>query len=96
MVFYSFEDYKLKRFEKSDTLNKKYNAILINTKTKKEIRVPFGDSRYGQFKDSTGLGLFSKNDTLDKKRRDLYRNRHKKDLRDGFYSAGYLAWHYLW
>jgi hypothetical protein len=96
MVFYSFEDYKLKRFEKSDTLNKKYDAILINTKTKKETRVPFGDNRYSQYKDSTGLGLYSKNDTLNTDKKKLYRNRHKKDLRDGFFSPGYFAWHYLW
>ena len=95
-MYYSFEDYKFKSFEKSDVLNKKYNAILINTKTKKEIRVPFGDSRYGQYKDSTGLGLYSSKNTLDIEKKKLYRQRHANDLKDGFYSAGYFAWHYLW
>jgi hypothetical protein len=95
-MYYSFEDYKFKSFEKSDTLNKKYNAILLNKTTKKEIRVPFGDSNYGQYKDSTSLGLYSKNDTLDKKRRELYRLRHKKDLKDGYYSPGYFSYFYLW
>jgi hypothetical protein len=95
-MYYSFVDYKLKGFEKSDTLNKKYDAILINKTTKKQTRVPFGDSNYGQFKDSTGLNLYSKNDTLDKKRRDLYRNRHKKDLKTGFYSPGHFSYFYLW
>jgi hypothetical protein len=95
-MYYSFEDYKFKSFEKSDVLNKKYNAILINTKTKKEIRVPFGDSRYGQYKDSTGLGLYSSKDTLDKNKKKLYRLRHSKDLRTNFFSPGYFAFKYLW
>jgi len=95
-MFYSFKDYKFKGFEKSDRANKKYNAILINKKTKKETRVAFGDSNYSQFKDSTGLGLYSSKDTLDKEKKKLYRIRHAKDLKDGYYSAGYFAWHYLW
>ena len=95
-MYYSFEDYKFKSFEKSDVLNKKYNAILINTKTKKEIRVPFGDSRYGQYKDSTGLGLYSSKNTLDKDKKKNYRLRHAKDLKDGFYSPGHFSFYYLW
>jgi hypothetical protein len=96
MVFYSFEDYKFKSFEKSDTLNKKYDAILINKTTKKQTRVPFGDSRYGQYKDSTGLGLYSSKNTLDNSKKKLYRIRHAKDLRDGFFSPGYFAFKFLW
>ena len=95
-MYYSFVDYKLKGFEKSDTLNKKYNAILINKATKKETRVPFGDSRYGQYKDSTGLGLYSSKNTLDKNKKKLYRLRHSKDLKDGFYSPGHFSFYYLW
>jgi hypothetical protein len=93
---YSFEDYKFKSFEKSNTKNKKYDAVLINKATKKIKRVPFGDSNYSQFKDSTGLGLYSSKNHNDTERRKLYRIRHAKDLRDGFYSAGYFAWHFLW
>jgi len=95
-MYYSFDDYKFKGFEKSDAQNKKYNAIIVDKITKKETRIPFGDSRYSQYKDVTGLGLYSKNDTLDKKRRDLYRLRHAKDLKDGYFSPGYFAYYYLW
>jgi hypothetical protein len=89
-------DYKLKTFERSNTKNKKYNAVLINKTTKKIKRIPFGDSRYEQYKDSTGMGLYSNRDHNDKTRRDLYRNRHNKDLKDGYYSAGYFSYKYLW
>ena len=95
-MYYSFEAFRFKGFEKSDAQNKKYNAIIVDKVTKKETRVPFGDSRYSQYKDVTGLGLYSKNDTLDKKRRDLYRLRHAKDLKDGYYSPGYFSFYYLW
>jgi len=89
-------EYKLKGFEKATSVNKKYNAVLINKTTKKEKRIPFGDSRYEQYKDSTGLGLYSSKNHNDKKRRDLYRQRHEKDLKDGYYSAGYFSMKYLW
>ena len=36
---------------------KKYNAVLLN---KKERRVPFGQRGYQQYKDSTGLGIYTK------------------------------------
>lgn len=56
-----------------------------------------------QFKDSTGLGLYSKYDHGDKKRRDAYRARHKAiKLKDGTLayknknSASYWSWRYLW
>lgn len=96
MSYFSFEEYKFKNFVKSNTANKKYDAILINRKTKKEKRIPFGDSRYEHYKDKTGLGLFTSKNHLDKKRRDLYKMRHQKDIKDGYYSAGYFSMHYLW
>jgi hypothetical protein len=96
MSYFSFAEYKLKGFERSDSKHKKYNAILTNKSTKKEKRIPFGDSRYEQYHDSTGLGLYSSKNHEDKTRRGLYRQRHKKDLRDGYFSAGYFAYHYLW
>lgn len=88
-------EYELAGFMKSNTANKKYDAILKN-KYGKVKRVPFGDSRYEQYKDSTGLGIYSKKDHGDKKRRALYRQRHLKDLKHGNYSAGYFSYFYLW
>ena len=56
-----------------------------------------------QFKDSTGLGLYSKYDHGDKKRRASYRARHKAiKLKDGTLayknknSASYWSMKYLW
>lgn len=89
------EDYVLAGFEKSHLPTKKYNAIMVNKKTKKEKRVPFGDSRYQQYKDSTGLGLYSKLDHGDRKRRDAYRTRHQGEDTHK-YSSGWFSWHFLW
>ena len=95
-MYFSELDWKLKGFERADQVNKKYNAILIDKKTKKERRVPFGDSRFEQYKDSTGLGLYSKQDHGDKKRRALYHLRHMKDIKPLHYSPGYFSMRYLW
>ena len=65
MAKYSRKEYKFVKFEKSDRKGKKYNAVLENRETKRQIKVPFGDSNLPQYKDSTGLGLYSKKDTLE-------------------------------
>ena len=103
MVKYSKKEYKFLRFEKSKRKGKKYDAILENKETKREVRVPFGGIKsdgtpYPQYKDSTGLGLYSKYDTMDKNRRRLYRQRHSKEkpsFRE-YYSAGLFSWYRLW
>ena len=97
---YSKQEYKFVRFIKSKNKRKKYSAILQNKKTKREVKVDFGAIKpdgtpYEQYKDSTGLGLYSKYNHNDKKRRDSYRARHKNDNLNE-YSAGYFAWHFLW
>lgn len=94
------KDYSLVRFEKSKKPQKKYDAILKNKKTKKIVRVPFGGKHsngvpYQQYKDSTGLGLYSHLNHNDRKRRDAYRSRHKHDNLNS-YSPGYFAMRYLW
>ena len=61
------KEYKLINFEKSLTRNKKYNAILQNKSNGKLVKIPFGDNRFEQFKDSTGLGLYSNKDHGDLK-----------------------------
>lgn len=88
------QEYSLKGFEKSKTKHKKYDAILVHKKTKREKRVPFGDIRYEQYKDRA-LGLYKNKDHLDTKRRAAYRQRHSGELDDKF-SSGYFAWKYLW
>ena len=90
------KDYKFVKFQKSNTQNKKYDAIIENKNTGDEIIIPFGANTYEQYKDSTGLGLYSKFDHGDKLRRTLYKKRHEVFLKPNMYSAGYFSWHYLW
>lgn len=85
-------------FKKSTRKNKKYSVITPSGKT-----VHFGSSSYEQYKDSTGLGLYSHLDHNDEKRRDNYRARHKKiKLKDDSYAylnkeqPSYYSWHFLW
>jgi len=93
---YSKSDYVLLGFNRSTRANKKYDAILIKKNTHKTVRVPFGDNRYQQYKDSTGLRLYSHLDHNDKTRRANYWNRHRKDIDLDNYTAGNFALKYLW
>ena len=88
------KEYTFKEFRKSTTEHKKYDAILINKKTKREKKISFGDKRYEQYEDKA-LGLYKHLNHKDSKRRQLYRIRHKGEDK-AKYSAGYFAWKYLW
>lgn len=88
-------DYKLLKFARSRSRGKKYDAILINRRTRKEKRVPFGALGYEQYRDSTGLGLYSRSNHGDLKRRKRYRRRHAGENTRKF-SSGYFSWKYLW
>jgi len=88
-------DYTFVRFEPTQRLNKKYNAVIQNRQTGRTVKIPFGDSRYEQFKDSTGLGLWSHKDHGDYTRRRAYQERHGKTYR-GDFSPAYFSWRYLW
>lgn len=94
MTYYSKKEYKLLGYRKSKTKHKKYDAILENRKTKKLKYVPFGAIGYIHFRDLTGLNLYPTHN--DPKRRKLYRERHKKDLKAGYYSPGYFSYHIIW
>jgi len=96
MSYFQKSQYSLDKLQKSKRKFKKYDAVLINKINNKIVTIPFGDNRYEQFKDTTGLKLYSNKDHGDKKRRELYRARHAKDVREGYYSAGYFAMKYLW
>ena len=95
-MYISKSEYKLKGFERSNTKNKKYDAILIHNTNKKERRIAFGDSRYQQYKDTTGLKLYTTKDHGDTIRRNSYMKRHSGDIQTGKYSAGYFSMNYLW
>ena len=87
--------YKFIKFQRSNTKNKKYDAIILNKKTKRYKTIPFGDKRYKHYKDTTGLGLYSNLNHLDKNRRKNYRSRHNK-TKDNKYSSSYFSYNYLW
>ena len=93
-MYYNKKDYKLVGFEKSRRKHKKYNAIL--EKDGKQVRVPFGDKRYENFHDKTGLNAYPHLIHNDKKRRSLYKKRHKRFLKKGYYSPGYFSMRFLW
>ena len=97
---YSKEDYKFVKFIKSKNKLKKYSAILQNKKTKKEVKVDFGAIKpngtpYSQYKDRTGLKIYSSYDNNDKTRMERYKKRHRNDNLNE-YSPGYFAWKFLW
>ena len=87
--------FRLVRFERSRTKNKKYDAIIEDRKTKRTQRVPFGQIGYAQYKDSTGLKLYSRLDHGDEERKKNYLARHEK-TRHKKWSASWLSWQFLW
>lgn len=95
-MYYNMNTYEFVRFEKSGRPGKKYDAIIKKNGSDKEIRVPFGAIGYEQYKDSTGLGLYSKSDHGDKKRRLNYERRHSEDIIKNMFSPGYFSLNYLW
>ena len=95
MILDNPEQYKFLMFQKSKTKNKKYDALLMHKKTKKIKLIPFGDDRYPQYEDQTGLGLYSHMNTFDKERRRLYKLRHNNTI-DKKYSSSWFADKFLW
>jgi hypothetical protein len=89
------DQFRLVRFERSRTKNKKYDAIIEDRKTKRTQRVPFGQIGYAQYKDSTGLKLYSRLDHGDEERKKNYLARHEK-TRHKKWSASWLSWQFLW
>jgi len=77
-------------FKKSTRKYKKYMVKLNDGTT-----VHFGDNRYSQYKDKTGLGLYTHLDHLDKDRRARYKKRHE-GTRHKKYSASWFSDQYLW
>ena len=74
MVYYDKKNYKLVGFQISKTKNKMYDAI-IKSKLNKIHLIPFGDKRFENFQDKTGLNLYPNLIHNDKIRRKNYRNR---------------------
>lgn len=95
MILNNPENYKLIEFQKSKTKHKKYDAILMDKKTNKIKRIPFGDNRYEQYRDTTPLKLYKHLDHNDINRRNNYRKRHDGEQKNK-YSSGYFSYYYLW
>ena len=89
------DQFRLLRFERSRTKNKKYDAIIEDKKTKRTQRVPFGQIGYAQYKDTTGLKLYSRLDHGDEERRKNYLARHEK-TRHKKWSSSWFSWQFLW
>ena len=94
-MFYDIREYNLIGFKKSKTKNKMYDAIL-KSKNGDLKKVPFGDKRFENYWDITGLNLYPKLNHFDEERRERYRKRHKVYLKEGYYSPGYFSFNYLW
>ena len=93
---YPVDEYDVVKFRRSQTKNKKYDALIQHKTTDKKFVIPFGDNRYSHYNDSTGLGLYSELNHNDKVRRALYRARHSVFYDSKFYSPAYFSWKYLW
>jgi hypothetical protein len=87
--------YEFIRFEKAKAKGKKYSAILMNTETKRTKRVNFGDSSMEQYKDTTGLGLYSNLDHNDEDRRESFRARFRESAKVK-YSPSWFSYNFLW
>jgi len=97
MSVYPSDKYTFVKFVRSKNKEKKYDAILKNKKTGRKKVISFGAKGYAQYKDTTGLKLYSNLDHLDEKRKKRYQLRHKDEgLNTRKYSAGWFSWHYLW
>lgn len=99
MTKYSKREYKFVKFQRSTNPKKKYDAILKNKETGREVLVRFGDKNLPQYKD-TALGLYKSKDTLDKNKRRQFRARfsatkQKQDFAN-YYSPMYFSWRFLW
>ena len=80
---------------KSNKEFKKLRAQFKNPDTGQMNTIHFGDSRYNQYKDKTGI--WKHKDTNDPVRRKLYRERHAKDLETNEpVTAGKLSYQILW
>lgn len=83
------------KFQRSKTTGKKYDAIIEDVKTRKRQRVPFGSAIHEQYKDTTGLKLYSHLNHNDEKRRKNYLARHEK-TRHKIYSPSWYSANFLW
>ena len=95
MVYYDMKHHRMLCLKKSKTKNKMYDAVVLSDSNKMSL-VPFGDKRYENFQDKTGLNSYPNLIHNDKIRRKNYRKRHKIYVKNGFYSPSHFSYYYLW
>ncbi len=93
---YSKKDYRLVKFEKAKAKGKKYTAIIENKDNGKQRKINFGALGMEHYKDSTGLGLYSKSNHNDKLRLKAFRDRFRHQYNPNEFSPLYFSWKYLW
>ena len=94
---YPADKYTFVKFERSKNKDKKYDAVLRNNTTGRIKKISFGASGYQQYRDSTGLKLYSSQDHLDEDRKKKYLARHAGEGNPSRkYSAGWFATNFLW
>ena len=95
-TYYPMSEYEHIGFEVSTRPGKMYAAILEHTRTKKRVKIHFGDAKMQNYKDSTGLDLYPDLIHGDRTRRDRYHSRHLGFIRKGYYSPSFFSMQYLW
>lgn len=80
-------------FYTSHKKNKKYDVYKNGRYLTSFGAIKENGEPYEQYYDK--IGLYSIYNHLDKKRKELYKNRHKKDIGKKE-SAGWFAFNYLW
>jgi len=95
-MYYKISEHKFINFEKSKRQNKMYNAVIMRKSDNKIIKIPFGDKRYENYRDKTGIDAYPHLIHGDESRRTKYKQRHKVYLRDGYWSPSHFSYYYLW
>jgi hypothetical protein len=92
------KDWVLLGFRKSTHRNKKYDAILERASDKNIVYISFGSAEplMEQYKDQTGLGIYSYLDHNDPGRRERFRQRFRKLYNPHYWSPTSLSMEYLW
>jgi hypothetical protein len=95
--------YKIFYSDKITPFPKKYSVYVLNEQKNTPKLIHFGDVRYQQYYDNTGLGLYTQLNHLDDKRRKRYlqratkiKNKYNQYTYQNPNYPNYWSVHYLW
>jgi len=94
-MFYPETQYSCRGFQISHKKQQRYDAVLVHTKTAKQILIPFGNATMKAYHDLTGLNAFPHLLHNDPELRQLYHLRNDKHIRAGYFSPVYFTSKYL-